>query len=351
MTNFDMEAEKTAWQEIAVSNGVILAGVDLTDSDDMKELYKTFGVVGFAAKSRLRAFILERQQRHRSVYSMTFLVKGAFQSLGARGNVYKTLQATFGHYSDSDGIRVYYEGQNLRGKAYFISYEHASRFGNEMSDWEIHKELVHLQGVELESNTPTKEDDPGDLKRIMLQDYIPGDTESPIYSLHQLHTYRFSAPETTAVDATTPLAIYQCLDKQVIGYNPYKCHLKDKARFKSLQSNENNMVAASWQLHQQMDGLNATEGIPGVRITVHSSTGERSAEHDQRIPVCLNLEFRSQHLASLFQGVVMPRKVDETNWQVTVYVEDPGLFRECVTWKANDTQQKWDAYERFLLAI
>ena len=61
------------------------------------------------------------------------------------------------------------------------------------------------------------------------------------------------------------------------------------------------MVAASWQLHQQMDGINATDGIPGVRITVHSSTEERSADHEQRIPVCLSLVVSRGWCASKMQ--------------------------------------------------
>jgi len=40
------------------------------------------------------------------VFSMTFLVKGALQSHEARGNVYKVLQTTFGHYRESEGIRI-----------------------------------------------------------------------------------------------------------------------------------------------------------------------------------------------------------------------------------------------------
>ena len=322
-----------------------LADLPATRDDPLwLDLRKEYGL-SLPELSSLKNHVSTQQQ---PVYSMAFLVKGALQSRGARGNLYKVLQATFGHYCESEGIRIFYDGQHLRGKAYFVSYEHASLFTNKMLEWEIHKELVHLEGVEFESNTPTRENDPGDLKRILLQDYKAGDTESPIYSLNQLHSYRFSVPETTAVDATTPLAKFQCLDKQVLGYNPYKCHLKDKTKFKSLQNNENNMVAASWQLHQQMDGLNATDGIPGVRITVHSSTGERSAEHEQRIPVCLNLEFRNHHLASLFQGVAMPRKISATVWQITIFVQDLDLFRECVAWKANDTTRRWDAHERFL---
>ena len=290
----------------------------------------------------------QQKQQQQQVYVMNFVVKGASQSKGARGNVYKTIQDFQGHYSKSEGIRIDYDGANLRAKTYFRVYENACLFGNALNDWEIHKELLHLQGVEFESFTPTEVDNPGDLERVMLQHYDPSSTESPIYSLNQLHTYRFSNPETEAVDSASPLAQYQCLDKQVVGYNPYKCHLKDKAKFKDYRNDENNMVAASWQLHQQLDGLNSTEGIPGVIMTISSTATDRSADHENRTAVSLNLEFHNEYLASLFQGNRMPKKIDERNWQITVFVKDPKIFGECVAWKANDTRQQWDAHARFL---
>eukprot|EP00522_Entomoneis_paludosa_P006546 CAMPEP_0172455972 /NCGR_PEP_ID=MMETSP1065-20121228/13450_1 /TAXON_ID=265537 /ORGANISM="Amphiprora paludosa, Strain CCMP125" /LENGTH=384 /DNA_ID=CAMNT_0013208543 /DNA_START=52 /DNA_END=1203 /DNA_ORIENTATION=+ len=62
MTDVDVDAEKRAWREAAVANGVVLESVDLQDREDMKELYGMLRVAGVAAKSRLRAFIHERQQ-------------------------------------------------------------------------------------------------------------------------------------------------------------------------------------------------------------------------------------------------------------------------------------------------
>ena len=108
------------------------------------------------------------------------------------------------------------------------------------------------------------------------------------------------------------------------------------------------MVAASWQLHQPLDGLNSTEGIPGVLMTISSTGTDCSADHENRTAVSLNLEFHNEYLASLFQGNGMPKKMDEKNWQITVFVKDPKIFGECVAWKANDTRQKWDAHARFL---
>jgi len=61
--DIDIDAERRAWQETAVANGVVLESVDLKDSDDMKELYELLSVAGVGPKSRLRAFINESQQQ------------------------------------------------------------------------------------------------------------------------------------------------------------------------------------------------------------------------------------------------------------------------------------------------
>ena len=97
-----------------------------------------------------------------------------------------------------------------------------------------------------------------------------------------------------------------------------------------------------------MDWINATDGIPGVQITVHSSTGQISADHDHCIPVYLRLELRDHYSASLFQGVGLPCKISATIWETTIDVQDLEIFRDCIAWKAKDRLEKWEAHERFL---
>lgn len=281
-------------------------------------------------------------------YLVGAIVRGAKQSKGARGNIFKFLERHMGHYSEQEGIQIFYEGDNLSVTAYFVSYDSACNMQTAVNQWEIHSALANLDGVQLDPPTPAQIDRPPDLKRIYLQDYKPGDYEASCRSIDQLHSYRLSIPPTTEADASSPLALYQCLDRQVVGYNPYKCHLKDKAKFKTLQSNENNLVAASWQLHQQMDGLNSTEGIPGVALSLAKVGNQRSAAHGNRIMVHLNLEFRNEYLANLFRGNHMPVKIDSSNWQIVVYVADAGIFSECVRWKHEDTKKKWRDHQHFL---
>ena len=81
-----------------------------------------------------------------------------------------------------------------------------------MNEWEIHKELANLSGVEVDPITPQQVPKPLDLQRIRLQDYVPNESESPCQSINQLHSYRLSVPVTEAVDPTTDLAKYQSID-------------------------------------------------------------------------------------------------------------------------------------------
>jgi len=51
------------------------------------------------------------------------------------------------------------------------------------------------------------------------------------------------------------------------------------------------------------------------------------------------------------EGVEFARKISATVWQISIYVQDLGLFQERVAWKANDTTKKWDEHDRFLNEI
>jgi hypothetical protein len=289
-------------------------------------------------------------KRHKGVaFKVHANVKGALNSSGARGNVFKMLEKYCAVYAPSDGIEVKYQNDDLDTKALFLQWEQACGFQSAMNEWEIHKELANLNGVTIDPKTPVEVERPQNVCRIMLQDYRPSDSESPCESLNDLHSYRLSVPVTEAVEPGSLLAQFQSVDKQQPFLLPYKCHLKDKAKFKSLQTNENNMLAASWPFHQMMDGINTEDGLPLVCISVQSQGDSRSASNGDRVPVTLRLEFRNQAAAAGYVGKDRASKcVNETVWDVTVYVSDPKLFCECVAWKQNDTRQKWLEHQQIL---
>ncbi|KAG7340296.1 hypothetical protein IV203_023839 [Nitzschia inconspicua] len=285
---------------------------------------------------------------------IAFLVGGtvidAKQSKGARGNVFKFLENHYGHYSLTDGIQVDYTGNNLTFKAYFRSYDAACAFQNAMNQWEIHKELAHLGGVTLDPPTPAAVPWQSDFTRFYLQDYKPNDHESPCQTLDQLHSYHLSVPVTEPVEPTSNLLRYQCIDQPMPHINHYKCHLKDKAKFKQLQRNENNMVAASWLFHQQLDGLNVAEGIPLVALSFKTASNDRLVSHNRRYRVTLLVEFFYQELAAAFAPTGLARKIDETSWEISLYVEDKDMFKECIDWKSANTKKQWNDHREFLNA-
>jgi hypothetical protein len=292
----------------------------------------------------------EGAKRQKGVaYKVHAVVRGGLNSSGARGNVFKMLEKYCAVYVPADGIQIEYNEDDLYIQALFLEWEQACGFQSALNKWEIHKELANLNGVTIDPRTPVEVERPRTVCRIILQDYRPGDSESPCESLHDLPSYRLSVPVTEAVEPGSLLATFQSVDRQQPFLLPYKCHLKDKAKFKSLQANENNMLAASWPFHQMMDGLHTEDGLPMVCISVQSQGDAPSASHGDRVPVTLRLEFRHQSAAAGYVGnTTTSKRINETVWDVTVYVTDPKLFCDCVAWKENDTRQKWLDHQQFL---
>jgi hypothetical protein len=276
-------------------------------------------------------------------------VKEALNHNGVRGNVFKTLQTHGAFYSKGEGIKVGYESHNLKIEAYFLDLNNAIAFQNALLNWNMHNILYDLGGVIIDPINPMEVPRPDDLIRIVLMtDYDPKGSESPCSELGQLLSYRLSGPSTEGAEPQTSLVKFQAIDKAYADVLHYKCHLKDRAKFRNLANNENNMVTASWLFHQMMDGLNTLEGIPLVAISVETASEHSSAAHDNRYAVTLQLEFYNETSALTFVPTAQAKKVDNTRWVTCVYVKDVSLFQECVAWKAKDTQAKWLKHGEFL---
>lgn len=218
-----------------------------------------------------------------------------------------------------------------------------------MNQWEMHEELTNLDGVEIIPKTPQEINAPGDLQRFVMQDYNPVDSESPCHSLDQLHSYRFSVPATEVAEPNDLTTKYQSLDIPVGRIKPYRCHLKDKVRFKALQRDENNIVVASWPFHQMLDGLNTMEtSIPLVALSVKSASEQRSAAHANRYCVTVGLEFFDSVDADSFQPKEGAKRTGDKTWETVVFVLNKTVFQQCVEWKGKDTQEKWQRHREFL---
>mmetsp|Transcript_19548 Transcript_19548/g.42141 ORF Transcript_19548/g.42141 Transcript_19548/m.42141 type:complete len:345 (-) Transcript_19548:419-1453(-) len=322
--------------------------VDLETVEEQDEVIENAGLrANLRTKGKLRRLI--REAKKPPVFVVCARVKGALNSHGARGNVYKVLEEHNGSFSQGEGQQVRYDGDDLAVKAYFEFKRDAMAFQSAINRWEIHKEIAQLHGVEIDPPNPDEVRNPQDLTRYYLQHYIPSDSESPCFSLNQLQSYRLSVPVTESVAPTDPVAIYQSLDVCVGTNRPYKCHLKDKARFRSVARNQNNLLAASWNLHQMLDGLNNMDSMSVLKLSVVNASEYRLAEKDNRFRVTLQLEFYHELDAKAFQPRPEgARRINEKIWHTTVYVQDKVEFSEFVAWKSNDTQEQWDGYAAVL---
>jgi len=92
---------------------------------------------------------------------------------------------------------------------------------------------------------------------------------------------------------------------------PYKCNLKDKAKFKSVARNPNNVLAASWPLHQMLDGINNRDNMSVVKLSVVSASDTTTAAQGNRYSVTLQLQFFNEVDAAGFQARFGTTQVDK----------------------------------------
>ena len=321
--------------------------IDVKTVEEEVELIQLCALpVNLPTKAKLRRLIRAAQQP--PVFRVSARVKGALRSHGARGNVYKGLEKYNGFYAESEGTQIEYDGDDLLVKAYFLDQNKAMEFQSFLNSWEIHKTLILLDGVEIDPPNAEPMRRPHDLTRFYLQCYEPRDSESPCETLNQLSSYRLSIPATEPVDQNDDIAIYQSIDVCVGTNKPYKCHLKDKARFKAVARDQNNLLAASWPFHQMLDGLNNVDDMSVVKLLVVGTSEGPIVAQGNRFSVTLRLEFFHQVDADSFQAKTGALRRGTKEWETVVYVRDAARFREYATWKGNDTQSQWDRYNKQL---
>lgn len=289
------------------------------------------------------AYTFIRKKPRASVYTVTATIKGGFSCKGARGNVYKILEQEHASFSQLEGRMVSYTGNDLSVKAYFRTWDRACNFQTRLNNWEEHKELVNLDAVE--TQTPTDVVMPDDLERFLLSQYDPSESESPCHTLADLKSYHWSVPLTEQVEDDSPLAKYQCLDAKLAGLKHIKCHVHSKQKNKKLQTNESNMIAASWPFHQMMDGFSTTESIPLLRLSCVEASQNRFADFDGRFKVTVQIEFRHKTNETLYRPPTGAKKVNETTWETVVYVKDKEVFQSSLAWKYDNTTKAWTEYD------
>lgn len=275
-------------------------------------------------------------------------INGAKKTKGIRATVYKVAERHLAYYLyGRAGARPFvYEGDTLEICVGFEEKSRAAEFQTFLSQWHLDQPLLGLGDkvkVERELVMTTVH---GSLERVMLTDYAPADEDSPMQSLQDLQSST-SCLSDDAVPLESRLFRFQLLEAEdsfrASGTNPYRCHLKDQARFKALKSNENNIIAASWPFHQLLDGLNTIDGLPHVRLEpVQTDTFiKETLDGEDRFKVFVNIVYHKTQYASCIGLKHGSEKLSDTTWRSFVHVKDPTLFCECLQWKNDDTAEKW----------
>jgi hypothetical protein len=115
------------------------------------------------------------------------------------------------------------------------------------------------------------------------------------------------------------------------------------------EKSKGNRLALSPVLHGVFfDGHNASDGIPHVRVTVHS-VGDDPDLSTGRVEVTLDVRFNLQDVKSLLAlGIHMkaaarlaPTPRDPVRYLVPVYIRvgDLDVFRDCIAWKADRVRE------------
>mmetsp|Transcript_7555 Transcript_7555/g.14809 ORF Transcript_7555/g.14809 Transcript_7555/m.14809 type:complete len:418 (+) Transcript_7555:469-1722(+) len=280
-------------------------------------------------------------------FRVTARIESAKKMQGIRAAAYMRAEEHLARY---DGTKEqsfrYDDNNNLHISVLFVDENSAGQFQSSLLHWHLKNPLVGLEGKvfvteEIEMVESAK------AGRVFLNHYVASDEESPMSSLSEFKTAVSSCP-TVDIGSDSELVHFQCLEKPeyFASVNAYQLHIKDKAKFRDLRNNPNNLLAGSWTpFHQHFDGLNTPGNLPQVAVRFEQVVGEEIVgdERTKRHRVEVALEFRD----SASERIMAPRlkngstKISECEWRTFVHVLDATEFKDCLEWKHADTKRKW----------
>lgn len=141
------------------------------------------------------------------------------------------------------------------------------------------------------------------------------------------------------------------------GTRPYRCHVKPVAE-DSKKKDENDIIAATGQFHQFLDGMNTIDPITQTDrlplVTIKPLTGDIIEEYVgepavKRQRVDMEVEFRTETIASnitLKDGSI---KLSNKKWRTYIHVSDAKTFCDNLNWKYEDTSRKWTELDHDML--
>jgi hypothetical protein len=182
----------------------------------------------------------------------------------------------------------------------------------------------------------------GDQYEKIENDFEP----SPEYDFD---TYSLTSDVT--VNQETRLRMLEREDsRNLFRQKPEKCHIVRQAE----RTNPNNIVYMSRFLHQHLDGIDSTEGIPQFyfRYVAHSEQHHQGMLNNKPTPVyetTLQVVFKDDEakneLTVYFKN---PTDVNATTIQLIAYFPTPLEFDYFSRIKAEETIAQWASYDGLL---
>ena len=193
----------------------------------------------------------------------------------------------------------------------------------------------------------------GDLDLVEEDQYekVGGDAEpSPEYDLDA-----FTQTSVVSLNAETRLRMLEREDSRMLfRQKPEKCHIVRQADDPNSIKNPNNIVYMSRFLHQQLDVIDSTEGIPQFyfRYITHSAQHQQGLLNNKPTPVyetTLDIVFKDEEAKSELTGYFKtPTDVNQTSIRVVAYFPNPLEFECFALTKAEETLAKWASYDGLL---
>eukprot|EP00727_Mastigamoeba_balamuthi_P002444 m51a1_g12197 hypothetical protein (376) ;mRNA; f:45210-46463 len=286
-------------------------------------------------------------------YQIDAVVRGARAKRGLGAAVCELAQESRALDSEDAASSFYYEGDDLRVCVSFATLDSALGFVATLELWPLRMARAGqnpegLRGAIEVCRRPRQVtvQELGDPVRVT--DLSGPDWDSPMPSLAEF--YAGMAPPALPADGVSPaelLLLYQSLERpeKFATFRAYRIRIRDRALYPELASSESNMIAGSWTpFRQAYEGLGTVGDVPLLAIRPSGTGGAVLCPNGStRYRVWVDLVFRThdaeqQVAVGLKQGTV---RLADGFYQSFVDVEEPGLFRDCLLWRWNQTQQMW----------
>jgi hypothetical protein len=276
-------------------------------------------------------------------------IEDAKRRKGVRGSVFVLGSDNHAFYlQEGRAESVFHVNDHLHVAFLFKSEEAAMSFRTALQTFALQYPLlgltnaVKLDRVVHQCAVPAETH----LEAVSWEDYKTTDSDPPPWSLEA-----YAVSESLGTPASVdPERLHQCLEKpsNFCGVKLYTMHIKSKSRFPALKAEENNTLYGSWLFHQYLDGRNTESGLPVLAIRAETDAQDGAVVGRARVNVLI--ELRSADEAATVPHLLKDNseRISDLLYRSFVYVTDPVLFVECLTWKYEDTRQQWAAADAAL---